>query len=496
MKERRALVVGAGAGGITLALLLGRAGRKVTLVEAQPEVGGYLRRFSRNGMRFDTGYHFSGGFSNIMAQIMRVLGIDDMISAEPISNRIVLAQSGDELTVAANSGHLGAEEAFCRKFPGDADALHQLMRSVRDIWRDTPMRDLTDLTPPEMSLSRFDTITVRDFTDSLGLGSAAATAVGSLAMCHGSLPSEASMTFHARVAFSLYDDLARPVGGGDPMIAAFKREAAKLGIEIQTCTTLQRFDEPDVNGECRHARLSDGSVLEADEVFFAIHPLAFKEILPEKALTPPMLRRFRRMRETTGFFCSYFTADDPAALPGSGLVSFFSHNDLDAILQGGSDAYSTGYLLGREPDADGIIRHTVAAFRTMPPGYPPNAPGTRAERRRDAKYQELKARFTEEAARDLESLYPGLKGHLRAVVSGTPVTCRDYDPPTGSAYGVRNMCGQSRICGKLPVNNFFVAGQSALVPGVLGTMLTSFTVFRLAVGEDDYRRVIRGSGLV
>ena len=58
---------------------------------------------------------------------------------------------------------------------------------------------------------------------------------------------------------------------------------------------------------------------------------------------------------------------------------------------------------------------------------------------------------------------------------------------------MRCICGQSRLCGKLPVGNFFIAGQSALVPGVLGTMLTSFTVFRLAAGEATYRRVIENA---
>ena len=495
MGDKTALVVGSGAGGLTLALLLARAGRRVTLVETQPEIGGYLRRFTRDGVRFDTGYHFSGGFTNIMPQMMRVLGIDDLVHAEPIANRIVLGESGDDLTVAARCGHLGAEETFRRAFPSDDAALHQLMQTIRDVWRDTPMRDLTDLTPPQMELSRCDMTTVRDFTDSLGMSAAAATATGSFAMCHGSLPSEAAMTFHARVGFAICDDLARPTGGGDPMIAGFEREAEKLGIVIRTGTKLTRFDEPDSNGECRTARLDDGSTLHADEVFFAIHPLAVREVLPEKALTPSLLRRIKRLRESTSFFCSYFIVEGDGA-PEPGLVSYFSHNDLDAILQGTNGAYSTGYLLGREPDANGKLRSTVSAFRTMPPGLPEGAPGTRAERRRDAQYREFKERFAEEAAADLVRMYPALKGRLRHVVSGTPLTCRDYDPPTGSAYGVRNVCGQSRMCGRLPVGNFFIAGQSALVPGVMGTMLTSFTVFRLAVGEETYCRVIRDSGLV
>ena len=495
MKKRTALVVGSGAGGITLALLLAKAGRQVTVIDSQATPGGYLRRFTRDGVRFDTGYHFSGGFTNVMAQMMRVLGIDDMIGAEPIFNRIVLKESGDDLTIPARCGHRGAEAAFCDSFPGDAAALHQLMQAIRDIWETTPMRDLTDLTPPQMDLSRYDIVTVRDFTNSIGLGAAAATAAGSFAMCHGSLPSEAAMTFHARVGFSICDDLARPAGGGDPMINGFLREAGKLGIVIRTGTRLLRFDEPDANGECRIAKFDDGSTMEADEVYFTIHPLAIRELLPEKALTPSLRRRFNRVRESTSFFCSYFIADD-GILPDNALVSFFSHNDLDAILQGANGAYSTGYFFGREPDADGKLRSTVAAFRTMPPGTPEGAPESRTKRRHDAKYLELKARLAEETAADLQSLYPALNGHLRYVASGTPLTCRDYDPPTGSAYGVRNICGQSRIMGKLPVNNFFVAGQSALVPGVMGTMLTSFTVFRLAVGEETYGRVIRESGLV
>ena len=91
---------------------------------------------------------------------------------------------------------------------------------------------------------------------------------------------------------------------------------------------------------------------------------------------------------------------------------------------------------------------------------------------------------------------PELKGHLHPVASGSPLTCLDYDPPTGSAYGARCICGQSRMFGALPIRNFFVAGQSALVPGVMGTMLTSFSVFRQAMGEEVYGRLIRESGVI
>lgn len=493
MSEKRTVVVGSGAGGIALSLLLARAGRSVTLLEIQPEIGGYLRRFTRRGVRFDTGYHFSGGYTNVMAQIMQVLGLDEARAAEPIGNRIVLRKTGDDILIPPRSTFRGTEEVMRSHFKNDAAALHSIFDAINDVWRDTPMRDLSNLAPPRMDISCCDIQTVRDFCAAAGIGEAAAAAAGSFAMCHGSLPCEAAMSFHARVGFAIFDDLARPVGGGDPIIAGFRRQAERLGIDIRTGTALLPFTETDSDGECHVARLSDGSTLDVDQVFFTIHPQSVGSLLPAKAVTPSLARRLRRLRESTAFFCAYYFVDDSVPL-APGLISYFSDNDLDAILRGGGP-YSTGYLLGREPDAAGKMRSTVAAFRTMPPGTPEGAGTDRAARRTDSAYREFKERLLQEIADDLIETVPELAGHLEAAESGTPLTCRDYDPPTGSAYGVRNVCEQSRLCGRLPVRNFFVAGHGALVPGVMGTMLTSFTVFRQAAGEELYRKVIRASGL-
>lgn len=494
MEKTRTIVVGSGAGGLSLALLLARAGRQVTVIESQPEIGGFLRRFTRDGVRFDTGFHFSGGYTNVMLQILHVLGLDDASRAELIPTRIVLRNTGDDLILPAGGGFRGAEAVLCGCFKDDAPALHALFDVIGAIWRNSPMHDLRDLTPPRLEISRYDVQSVGEFYDSVCMGRAAGAAAGSFAMCHGSLPSEAAMSFHARVGYALLDDLARPAGGGDPLIAAFRREAVRLGVELRTGTTLLPFTEMNADGECRSALLSDGSCLDVDQVFFTIHPESACGLLPEQARTPSLSRRLRRFRDSISFFCSYYVIDEGIPVT-PGLVSFFSDTDLDAILAGSGEAYSTGYLLGREAGLDGKMRSTVAAFRTMRPGFPEEAAPTRALRREDARYQEFKAKVTGGIASDLTEVCPEFKGHLRPVAAGSPLTCRDYDPPTGSAYGIRNVCDHARLCGRLPVRNFYIAGQSALVPGVMGTMLTSFAVFRQAVGEEVYCRIIRDSGI-
>ena len=491
LRERTNIVCGSGAGGLTLALLLARSGRPVTLIESQPEIGGYLRRFYRNGVPFDTGYHFSGGFSpgGIMEQMMQVLGLSDAVSGTPIPNRIVLAESGKEILLPAECGHSGAAEICCSAFPDDAEKIREFFRIEQEIWDTTPMHDLHDLTPLKPDFSRYDLSTAEEICQSLGLSPAATACTGSFAMCHGTPLSEAPMSFHARVGYALHADLARPTDGGDAMIRAFKREAAKYGIDIRTGTELLKFSAPDADGACHKAHLSDGTILDAEQIFFTTHPFAIQNVLPDEARTPSHERRIRRLKESCSFFCTYFTADE--AMP-DGLVSYFSGNDIDHILTDSTRAHSTGILFNRERDRAGVLRHTVSAFRTMRfDGMPqPFSPDHR-QRLTDEAYQSFKAQMIRETEAEIERVYPALKGKLHVQASGSPWTCLDYDPPTGSAYGARCICGQARICGQLPVTNFFAAGQSALVPGVMGTMLASFSVFRQVFGEDVYTGLLR-----
>ena len=489
-EKKRSIVCGSGAGGLTMALLLARSGQEVTLIESQPEIGGYLRRFYRNNIPWDTGYHFSGGFgkNDPMTQMMQVLGIENAAKAELIPHYLML-ENGFCFKIPSGCGFDGTMQAFCDAFPADADKIREYFRIEKEIWETTPMHDLRDLSPLQPAFSQYDLCTAAEICRDLALSPEAAVGVCSFAMCHGTPLDEAPMTFHARAGYAMHNDLSRPVGGGDTIIREFKKEAEKYGIDIRVNTQLLPFDAPDANGECHLAHLSDGTDIKTDRVFFTIHPFAIQKILPQEALTTSLNRRIRRLKESCSFFCAYFTADE---LVDDGLASTFSGSDIDKILRGGSPAHSTGILFNRENDRKGRMHQTICAFRTMNfEDLPADFSGQHRERMLDPEYQNFKARITAEIEKEIISIHPHLQGKLRHVTSGTPLTCLDYDPPTGSAYGARCICGQSRVCGQLPVKNFFAAGQSSLVPGVMGTMLASFSVFRQAQGEEVYTKLIR-----
>ena len=55
-------MIGSGISGLTMSLILARCGQRVLLLEKAPAPGGSLVRFTRKGLPFDTGFHFTGGF--------------------------------------------------------------------------------------------------------------------------------------------------------------------------------------------------------------------------------------------------------------------------------------------------------------------------------------------------------------------------------------------------------------------------------------------------
>ena len=77
---KRVVVVGGGIGGLAAAALLGRAGHRVTLLEASGWLGGKSRRIELDGQRIDTGpaiVTFPGVWEEYLRRWDRLAGRDD-----------------------------------------------------------------------------------------------------------------------------------------------------------------------------------------------------------------------------------------------------------------------------------------------------------------------------------------------------------------------------------------------------------------------------------
>ena len=479
--SRETLVVGSGASGLTMALLMAKAGRRVRLVESQRVIGGYLNRFEREGRRFDTGFHFTGSFEGVLGEMLTVLGMSGDIRERPLSVDAVLAAS--DMRLSFPEGDSRAKAALLsRLFPGRAAAIDRYYRVQGDIARSTPLFSLRDGGFADAALSAYDSVTLSEFLDSLEVVEPELrTLLGLMSVCHGTPPSEVPLTHHCRAGYGLDERIRAVEGGGDSFIRAFRRELTRYGVTVSTSCEVTGLEFSADGSRCRAARLSDGETVEVDDIFFAVHPSAFLPLLPENSLYRPLRRRASRLSETCGFFSVCALADLEEQPQSSRLVHYISENDLDRVLTSGNEAYGTGMMLSPAKDAGRECK--LVAFRTMHVSEIPCERGTE-------QYKEFKEKYSQLVIEDVCRAMPSLRGKLRVVDAASPLTFRRYAPPSGSAYGVRRKIAESRISGTLPAKNLHAIGHNALMPGIVGVMSGAFVEFRRTVGDGAYFELV------
>lgn len=494
MRRFDEIVVGSGISGMTLALLLGLNGRSVLLLEKNSQIGGSMARFHRNGIPFDTGFHFTGGFyeGGILHDMLTALGIQDLITpiyvTGPGSNRFVFER--EEAEFELQTGYQATIACLKEYFPADARAIGRYFEMVESVCHRTARMDLrkTSLFPAFLDE---DYLTLTEVLDKLTENRILKGLLAGFSMCHGVKPAEISFANHARVSYGLYQSVARVEGGGDAFIQAFRKRSADLDIEIMPATHVS---------ECVDVRdrrvgrfvLNTGDEVSCDHCIFTIHPQEILTILPRNHLTKAFVERVTDFEPSVGMFSLYGVVEKDDSWTGReddfapSILSLLPTSDLDELIDPARRGDQALAIMRSLERASGKAYEVVNACEVS---FVEHFHPWRASRRgkRPAGYLEYKEQRAERIRERIVSAYPEYRDSYRVMDAASPLTFRDYlNSPDGSAYGVRQKIGQFNLFGRLPLRNTYAAGQSALLPGLVGAMMSSFILGRKIMEEEDY----------
>jgi all-trans-retinol 13,14-reductase len=485
-----ALIIGAGIGGLSAGIILSLLRLRVAVIEKNPLPGGLMRSYRREGLDCPVGIHYFGSFGEgePVRMICDYLGVTGGIAAErmgrggPVDRYLF-----DDFTFDLPEGLDAFAASLEQAFPDERQPISTIIRNLRATADAQNSFAFLSPSPPLLDMKLFAPLGA--YLAGMNCSPGLRSVLGVAARWMGMSEDECPAFYHHFALTSYLLSSWRLRGSGSELAEAFVARFEALGGTLICGDPVTAILAS--GAAIAGVRLVSGRALDTSRIVAAIHPKAVLEMLPVGSVKPRHARRIAALAETEGLFAVSAALD-------AGTHPALSHNIFRLQAErGGALADGVFYQL-----RDGREGKTLLVIITKSP-YPEWSrwEDTTTGRRGPA-YAEAKAVRTERLLRDAEGIFGSLAG-AKVLDAYTPLSLRDWvGSPNGSPYGIMRSMRQLPVAASLsrvaPAGLYF-AGQNALSPGVLGTLLGSLQVARKVLGPDRFasevfERLIRGRG--
>jgi prolycopene isomerase len=456
------VVVGSGLGGLSAAGFLGKAGRKVLLVEARDKFGGVAAQFERGPYKFDPAIHIMAvGENYLMWKALRYLEVFDQLEFVPTGG--YYDARFPEFSMRLPGTREGYIETLAREFPGHEEALErftdlcqQIHREVHSLPPHLTLSELDEAVKQFPTMFKYRMSTLGDVLDEFfGDDERLKETIGSWWAWWGLPPSKLSFFTVTTPHISFLNEGAYVTAGGtQSLVNALVSAVERTGGELRASTPVKRIVLTD--GRVSGVELEDGTVVHAPIVVSAIDARrTFDELVGVEALPKGFARKVARLKPSLSAVAIYAaTSLDVRALDAAHTTFLSRHLSSDRVHEEILDGRPGGIWLSiptipdpsLAPEGEHLLIWTCMAHSDAVPD----------EASRDAYVQEVLA-MTE------SMMLPGLRENITFLESATPRTIARFGGSRdGAVYGWENspfQAGTRRLHHRTPVEGLFLCGH-------------------------------------
>ncbi|MCD8287581.1 MAG: NAD(P)/FAD-dependent oxidoreductase [Porphyromonadaceae bacterium] len=485
------IIIGTGLGGLACGYILARHGRSVLLLEQGKQPGGCLQSYRRQGLTFDTGFHYVGGLDEgqSLHAAFRYLGLLGL----PWHR--LDADGFDRVTIGGRTfAYAQGYDAFVYRLAEDFPSARTALRQYADLLRRSSAWQFAALDPHgeealasvsklmETSAWHYLNETIRD---PLLIDVLSGTSL-KMELRKASLP---LFTFlHGNSSF--IESSWRLQGDSSQIVRCLTGGIHRQGGTIICNAQVQELVEQEGKIEC--AVCTDGERYEADTFICGIHPAEVCRLVRQSQLMKPVYRkRIDRLENTFGMFT--LSLDIP---PGS--LRYFNYNRYIYREAGVWDSPTDktpigGVLLSCRVPEDGSGYTRQVDLLTPMRWEQCNAWEHTQPGRRGEAYEAMKERMADACLELAADYLPHFREQSRSYTS-TPLTWRDYTlTPEGSAYGVRKDSRNplmTMLSPRTPIPNLVQTGQNLMLHGVHGVTMTAFYTCAEVLGREAIWEIV------
>lgn len=508
MADVDAVVIGSGAGGMTAAVALARAGKKVLVCEQHDVPGGWCHSFRLGGHQFSPGVHYLGelGEGGRLRKVYEGLGIDDLTLLE-------LNPDGYEHTIVGDTrfdfpkGKDRLAERLKQRFPHEAkgidgylDLAAKVTHELTTAFRDKRKRALLTLPLRAPNLLRFGLRSLDSVMSGFITDPTLKAILSIQAGDHGIGPKDVPAAVHFSVQAHYFDGGWYPKGGGQSLPKAFLRQLKKHGGELKVKTGVAQILVE--NGRALGVRLADGTEVRADIVISNADPhVTYGRLLRHEDVSSAVRKKLAKTEYSISALSLFMAAD--ADLVGMGCDSGNYWYTESPDVQAGYEVcnrtkldmdtfpgqFLTVTTLKDRSKGTGKT-HTMESFVFVGWKAFEQWAHTRYGER-PADYASMKEDLTKKMLRGVDRIVPGLSQHVTFAEIGTPLTNAHYCMSTqGNLYGTaksRWQVGPFAWPLRTEIKGLWMVGASTVSHGVLGATMSGLlaAASALKVRSDD-----------
>jgi all-trans-retinol 13,14-reductase len=477
------LIIGSGIGGLSAGIILSKLGYKVIIAEKNRLPGGLMRSYKKKGFDCPVGIHYLGSLAKgqVMHRMFRHLGVMDRIPLERMGKEgIIDRYIFDDFVFDLPEGIHAFEENLRFTCPDDQEIITKITHNIKDI--------AARLDALEFLYSPYNSMSSSELLESMG----------SFLTRHGCSPrlrailavppswiglslDECPVLYHHMALVSYLFSAWRLQINGSQMADVFVDRFEELGGQIMTGDEVEQIAVS--GGAVEGVGFKSGLNLKAPVIIAAIHPRNVIDMIPTDYLKPSYRRRIQEMEDTPGIFSASFIVKDKSCRDFSYNIFNVQDDEHGHITNGAF------YQLKRSRE-NGVILLSILVPDSV--GSWSSWEKTKSSKRGED-YLEAKATKAEHLLNKALNIIGPLKG-VELLDTYTPLTLRDWvNSPGGSAYGLRRSTKHLLKMATLSrpnIRGLYFAGQNMLLPGVVGTVFSSFHSVKQIIGHDRFIRNI------
>ena len=514
MNEYDSIIIGSGAGGLSTALCLARAGQKVAVIEQHYVPGGWCHSFYLDGHRFSPGVHYIGLLDKgqSTSRLYEGLGIaNDLVFFRMNPKGYEHCWIGDErIDMPAQVDQL--YESLVKRFPKEKKGLKKYLTLVQNVSRELHLI-------PKMK-GFWDNITIAYRTRHLGkYGLFSVKRVVGWHIKdpllqkviniqwgdHGLPPSKASFPLHCALMDHYLPGGFYPMGGGAAIVKAMTTAIKKYGGEVRTGVGVERILTERINGNKKltvtGVVLQNGETLKAKNIISNADPAGTYKLVGEENLSKKIQTKLGKTKYSVTSLMFFLTVDMDLRKAGldSGNIWTMPNCDIDDVYHElktvdllATDEFSSLFISCsslKDPSSYDGRYHTIEVvtfidydlfIAKLPKGE------TFGE-----EYKLLKEKLCNKMLKSMEKVVPGIGDKIVRMELGTPVTNEYYIKSTkGNVYGTEKgfmQTGPFSYSAKTEIENLYMCGASIMAHGVAGASISGVKTAALILNctEED-----------